>query len=313
MFVIYFSASAKEPERLVEHFAMPYQISEILPNGEQGNTYSGVSLKSEPFEIAAELKANPYPEDKFSTFPQYKDFVGRVITLYRAPSYIVYDQNKEITYRSFAQTVGQLLEEKKVILGEDDKINFSIDTELSLGMTIKITRVAKTKVIETEIIEHQIIKKDDPTIDKGKTKVKQAGVQGERKLTYEVTRENGVEISKVLLSNEVVKESIDEILLIGTKPVITTACRFNDIVIEAANKYGVDPNSLCYRMMQESMGNPNSDGSGYEGLFQYGENFWAQASGQAGFAGASIWDVRAQIFVTAWAWTHGYRSKWPNP
>ena len=311
LFVIYFSASAKEPERVVEHYALPYQIIEILPNGEQGQTYSGLSLKSKPAEIAAELGSKPYPEDKFSTFPQYKDFIGRVITLYRAPSYTVFDQNKEITYRSFAQTVGQLLEEKKIVLGEDDKINFSADTELSQGMTIKITRVAKTKVIETEKIEYQTIKKDDPTIDKGKSKVKQAGVLGERKLTYEVTRENGVEISKVLLSNEVVKESTDEILLVGTKPVITVRCgSYADTILAASVKYNQDPNTLCNLMMKESNGNPNSDGGQWKGLFQYDIDFWPSASGKAGYAGAAWNNATAQIYTTAYLFSIGQSWRW---
>ena len=219
MFVIYFSASAKEPERTVLHYALPYQVVEILPNGEQGKTYSGASLKSKPAEIAAELGANPYPEDQFRTFPEYRDFIGRVVTLYRAPSYIIYDQSKELTYRSFAQTVGQLLEEKRIILGDDDKINFSTDTELGPQLVIKITRVAKTKVTEKEVIVYKTIKKDDPNLEKGKTRVEQVGEKGEKHLIYELTRENGVEISKVLLSTEVVSEPVSEIVYIGTKVV----------------------------------------------------------------------------------------------
>lgn len=217
MFVIYFSASAKEPERLVLHYALPYQIVEILPNGEQGQTYVGSSLKSKLAEIATELRANPYPEDQFRVFPEYKDFVGRVITLYRAPSYSIVDQNKETIYRSFSQTVGQLLEEKKIILGDDDKINFSVDTALDIGMAIKIIRVAKTRITEKETIDYKTIKKDDPNLEKGNRRIEQAGKKGEKHLIYDVTRENGVEISRVLLSSEVVTEPVNEIVYIGTK------------------------------------------------------------------------------------------------
>jgi uncharacterized protein YabE (DUF348 family) len=313
LFVIYAGASADSCERQVLNIKRPYQIVEVFTNGRTGQTFVGTSSKVKLFDIAEEVGAAPYAEDRLSDFPGFKDFYGQRITLYRAPTYIVYDQNKELTYRSFTATVGELLTEKKTVLGEDDKINFSADTKLEEGMVVKITRVAKTKVIETEKIEYKTTKQDDPTLDKGKTKVKQAGVNGEKKLTYEVTRENGVEISKILLSSEVTKEAVSEILLVGTKPVITTACRFNDIVIEAANKYSLDPNTLCYRMMQESMGNANSDGGDYKGLFQYDPNLWTQVSGRAGYSGASIWDAKAQIFTTAWAWTHGYRSRWPNP
>jgi len=217
LFVVFTGASAESDERQVVQVPKPYQIVEVLNNGQTGQTFVGSSEKVKLFDIAEEVGAAPYVEDRFSDFPGFKDFYGQRITLYRAPTYTVYDQNKELTYRSFASTVGELLTQKKTVLGEDDKINFSADTKLEEGMVVKITRVAKTKVIETEKIEYKTTKQDDPTLDKGKTKVKVAGVMGEKKLTYEVTRENGIEISKVLLSSEVTKEAVGETLLIGTR------------------------------------------------------------------------------------------------
>jgi len=219
LFIIYFTARAKEEERNVQHFAMPYQVMEVFVDGKEGQIFVGMSEKIKLAEIAADLGAKPHPEDKFSALPEFPDFIGRRIYLYRTPIYIVYDQDRKTDYRSFAKTVGELLAEKKIQLGVDDKINFSPDTSPVPGYVIKITRVAKTKVIEKESIDFKIIKKDDPTLDKGKTKVKQAGVEGERQLTYEVTRENGIEISKVLLSVEVISQPVDQIVYIGTKVV----------------------------------------------------------------------------------------------
>ena len=310
LFVIYFTASAKEPERGVQHFALPFQIIEILPNGEQGQSYSGQSLKTKSNEIATELGANPYPEDKFTVFPEYKGFIGRQITLYRAPSLTVIDQNKQTIYRSFTKTVGQLLEEKKIILGLDDKINFSTDSTLEPGMVIKITRVARTKIIETEYIDFKTIKKDDPTLDRGKTKISKAGVKGEKKLTYEVTRENGIEISKVLILSESVSKAVDEILLVGTKPVISVRCKFNDTVLAASIKYKQDPNALCNLMMKESNGNPNSDGGQWKGLFQYDIDFWPSVAAKAGYAGADWRNATAQIYTTAYLFSIGQSWRW---
>lgn len=217
MFVIYSGASAETDERQVVDTKKPYQVVEVFNNGQTGQTFVGSSEKVKLFDIATEVGAAPYVEDKLSDFPGFRDFYGKRITIYRAPTYQVFDQNKELTYRSFSTTVGELLTEKKTVLGEDDKINFSADTKLEEGMVVKITRVAKTKVIETEQIDYKTTRQDDPTLDKGKTKVKVVGVMGEKKLTYEVTRENGVEISKVLLTSEVTKEATGEILLVGTK------------------------------------------------------------------------------------------------
>jgi hypothetical protein len=83
-------------------------------------------------------------------------------------------------------------------------------------------------------------------------------------------------------------------------------------VIAAAQKYGTDANAICTLMMKESNGNPDSGaGSDYQGLFQYTDGFWSSASAKAGYSGASILDTTAQIYTTAWAFTHGERKRWP--
>jgi len=294
-------------------YAQSYFVEEHLPNGSVGQTFSGKSSAKEIFSAVKDIGAAPYPEDKLEPFFS-KDFVlGSYVKMYRAPSYEVFDGKKHATYRSWTTNVGELLSEKHIELGKDDKINFAADFPIEEGMTIRITRVAHTQVVENQDIDFSVIKKDDPNLDQGKTTIRQAGKKGQRALTYAVTREDGVEVARVLISNEVMSEPIDEILMIGTRPVITTACRHNDTVIAASIKYGTKPNELCYRMMAESHGNSLSDGGAYKGLFQYTPSLWEQISPKAGYSGASIWDAAAQIYTTAWAWTHGYRGRWPSP
>ena len=290
----------------------PYIIEEISARGEKISETKGISAEGDPFLISKAIGANPYEEDRFSSFPSLNMGIGGKITLYRAPDYKIKDGKKEFVVRSWTKTVGDLLDENKIALGQDDKINFSPSTPLELNMSINIIRVARTTMIESEPINYKTIKKEDPDLDKGKTKVEQAGKKGKRNLFYLVTREDGVQISKVLTKSEVAVEPVEEKLIIGTKPVITVRCKFNDLVSEAAAKYSVDPNALCSLMMKESNGNTGSvSGGGHLGLFQYTEGFWASASTKAGLSGASWQDARAQIFTTAWAFSHGQRGRWP--
>lgn len=290
----------------------PYLIEVFAPNGEKASTARGNSLAKTPFFVAVDLGIKPHEKDRFEMFPPIEMSLGGKITLYETPAYEITDGRKKLTARSWAKTVGELLAENKLEIGVDDKINFSPDTVLVPGMKIIIIRVAKTTVFETEPINFKTIKTDDPTLDQGKTRVTERGQKGERRYAYEVTREDGVEVLRVLKKTEVTREPVTERVLVGTKPAIHTACRFNDTVIAAAIKHNLDPNSLCIRMMKESRGNPNSDGGQWKGLFQYEEGLWQSVSAKAGYAGASIWDPEAQIHVTAWAWTHGYRGRWPG-
>lgn len=289
-----------------------YVVEVVQADGSFVEQKKGVSQQMDLYAIATELGAEPFVEDKLTIFPDIELMMGGKITLKRAPVYEVSDGKKHYTYRSWKATVGELLSEKKIEVGLDDKINFSKDTQIEEGMKIVITRVAITNVIEKKVVEFGTIKKDDNTLDKGKTKVQKAGQNGQQELTYRVTREDGEEVSRKLIKTETTLEAEDEILLIGTRPVITVRCKFNDIVIEASQKYGVDANSLCTLMIKESNGNPRSgEGTEYQGLYQYTSGFWASASAKAGYGGASVWEAKAQIFTTAWAFSHGERKRWP--
>ena len=293
----------------------PYIVQVYDWKGEKIEETSGRSRSLDPFLIAKELNLNPEVEDKFSVFPNIDLGIGGKISIFQAPTYDIIDGKRSRVARSWQKKVGDLLSEQKIELGSDDKINFSVDTNLENQMEIRIVRVAITTVTKTEAIEYKTIKKEDKTLDEGKTRIERKGESGVRTLFYEVRREDGEEISRKLVKTEITEEPVDEILIIGTKPVITVRCKYNDIVLAASNKYGVKPNEICNLMMKESNGNANSvgnhNGVTYYGLFQYEPGFWASASSSAGYAGASYYDPTAQIYTTCWAWSQPRnRSRW---
>ena len=78
-----------------------------------------------------------------------------------------------------------------------------------------------TKEVKEEIVEEKIpfeIKKiDDPNLELGKEKVKEKGEEGIKEVTYKVTYVDGKEISREKVKEEVTKEPIDKIILVGTK------------------------------------------------------------------------------------------------
>lgn len=302
------------PEKGVEPKKLdrPYIIEVVNAKGENEAELKGISAQVDPFLISQDLKANPDPLDKFSSFPDIRMGIGSKITMHRTPAFSIKDGKKAYSIRSWKETVGEIFSEQKIEVGKDDKVNLALDAEIKDGTEIKITRVAITEVKEKKSIDFKTIKKDDDTLDKGKTRIEKKGQAGEKVLTYRVYREDGEEVSRKLINTEVTKEPTNEVILVGTRPVITVRCKYNDTVIEAAQKYGVDANSLCALMMKESNGNVGSvSGGGHLGLFQYSEGFWESASAKAGFAGASWKDARAQIFTTAWAFSHGQRGRWP--
>lgn len=310
-----FAISDYQPESTAKIY--PYIIESTAPGG-QLSLYSGSSTHLMPEDIARDLNTVIYPEDHLKIFPGALMMMGGKISLTRAPEITINDWGKDKLYRSFAPTVADLLVEKNIDLGNDDKIFPALDAKIGQGSKIKITRVAVTEVSQNQPIDFKIVNKNDPNLDEGKTSIEQAGKKGVKKLTYRVTRENGAEKSRVLIKTETTTQPIDQIVHTGTRPAISVPCRYNSTVIAAAIKYSYSANKICNLMMLESGGNPGTvsrDGIHY-GLFQYttgGDGFggsWGDMSQRAGSGGSRWTDPTAQIMTTVWALTHGYASKW---
>jgi hypothetical protein len=216
----------------------PYKIVEVQPSGETGDFF-GESSSFDPRTAITDLDLTVYPEDRVSAFPDPELGIGSVINLHRAPVIKLLDGKKELELRSWTTTAGELLAEKGIELGLDDKANFRPDSRIYNGIELSIIRVAITTVIESESIKFKIETKSNPQVEKGVKKVLQRGELGEKKLYYEVRREDGIEVSRKLIKTEVVEEPVSEIVEVGTKvlvylsgeaswysaPAMTAACR----------------------------------------------------------------------------------------
>ncbi len=82
--------------------------------------------------------------------------------------------------------------------------------------------VEKRTVTETAAIPYQTRRVNDPTLAKGKTKVRTAGVNGVKTRTFEVTFVDGVQTTKTLVSEAVTKQPVTRVILVGTKA--TSSC-----------------------------------------------------------------------------------------
>lgn len=235
--------------------------------------------------------------------------IGGVEATFQSPEFTINDAGNITKVRNFKKSVGDILLSEGIILAKQDKVTPDIPAD-PLGQEIRITRVTDADVEEIEPVPYQTKKTDDPTLDRGKQRVEQKGINGEKTLTYRVRRENGSEVSRTLTKSEVTKKPQDELIKVGTKPVITVRCRYNDTVASAAAKYNLDPNMLCGLMIKESNGNAQSDGGQYKGLYQFDIDFWPSASAKAGYGGASWTDAEAQIYTAAYYISIGQGYRW---
>lgn len=84
---------------------------------------------------------------------------------------------------------------------------------------VRQPKVETKTVTETQQIPFQEKRVNDATLAKGSTKVQTNGVAGVKKLTYQVTYSDGVQTGKRLVSEQVTKQPVTKVILVGTKVV----------------------------------------------------------------------------------------------
>ena len=88
------------------------------------------------------------------------------------------------------------------------------------------------------------------------------------------------------------------------------------IVRQAASKYGIDPNYAVQIAMCESTMNPNAVNTSYyengnpSGLYQHISGYWPARAAKYGYAGASVFNAEANANVTMAMWKDGAKGLW---
>ena len=97
----------------------------------------------------------------------------------------------------------------------------AVDEVVEVG-TKKGVVTTTEEVVEKEVIKHGSSTVQNPALPKGTRNLKVQGVDGEKEVTYTVTKADGQEVSKVKKPETVTKPAVDEVIEEGTGPVITT-------------------------------------------------------------------------------------------
>ena len=91
-----------------------------------------------------------------------------------------------------------------------------VTTTESAGMVVEGQSDSVYTVTEETTEAHGSVEKETDSLPEGETRVETEGVDGVSRTTYEVTAQDGAEVSRVALSSVVVTEKVDEVVLVGT-------------------------------------------------------------------------------------------------
>ncbi|WP_078414551.1 G5 and 3D domain-containing protein [Priestia abyssalis] len=127
---------------------------------------------------------------------------------------------------STSTTVADFLKQQEIKLDDLDRVDPSLSSLVTPNAVVSVVRVEKVTDVVEEPVGYAVVTKNDPSLEKGNEKVVSEGIEGRIAKHYEVTVENGKEISRKLVKTEQLKQSKDRVVAVGSKlvkPVAQTA------------------------------------------------------------------------------------------
>jgi resuscitation-promoting factor RpfB len=115
-----------------------------------------------------------------------------------------------------ALNVSELLQQNGVVLGAADRPVPAADTRLTDGMTVTVTRIVMDTEQADEPLPPPTARRDDPGLPHGQEQEIQAGVAGVQRVTYQITRKNGVESGRAPISRIPIQPPVPRIIAVGT-------------------------------------------------------------------------------------------------
>ncbi len=128
---------------------------------------------------------------------------------------------EERTVETSALTVQDMLTELQIELGDKDLLSVPLDSVVSAGMRVLLTRRSEQTITSREEVPYQTLKREDATLRIGETSVVQEGAPGVLEVIRKVYLENGEEVKSELLEEKIITPPIDQVVAYGTLGVVS--------------------------------------------------------------------------------------------
>jgi uncharacterized protein YabE (DUF348 family) len=179
-------------------------------------------------ELIKEQNLELNEKDTLSHAPDTKIQEEMKIAIERAfPLNLVVGGNEKQVW-STSTTVADFLGQQGVKLNELDRVEPGLEEKVQAQNTVHVIRVEKVTDVVEEPVQFAVVTKKDDSLLEGKEKVINQGKDGLISKQYEVTKENGKEIQRTLLSEKVVNEKTDQVVAVGTKQLVAQVSRGNE-------------------------------------------------------------------------------------
>lgn len=271
--------------------------------------------------IAKDAEVSLYPEDT-TALSRSTDLVGDgaglQLVIDRATLITIDLYGKQTELRTQAETVGALLKEKGINLGESGRVSVDQGTLIAAGMNLRIWREGKQTVTVEEAVGYDTQQIKDADRPAGYKEIKTPGKEGKRSVTYEIIVENGAEVARREIASVALEQAVAQVEVVGAKvKLVTNITADKEAIMTAAGVSAGDQQYAAYIINNE---NGLWCAIRWQGSRGCGETYYerfagAESSSQIGYglcqatpgnkmasAGA---DWRTNV-VTQMKWCHSY-------
>lgn len=171
-------------------------------------------------QIAKDAGITLYSEDT-TKLSQSDDLVtdgaGLQLTITRATPFNFTLYGTTSVARTQAKTVGDMLKEKGIKIGVNDRVSVPLTTPITANSDVQVWREGKQTITVEEPVafDTQQIKDADQNI--GYKAIQTPGVEGKQNVTYEVDIRDGVEVGRTEIASIVTAQPSAQVEIIGAK------------------------------------------------------------------------------------------------
>ena len=211
--------SRDEPLVASEYHVNIYRARPVVV--EDGSTRTKVMT---PYQTAGRIAKDAniviHPEDT-ATVSRSDDFVGDGaglrLSISRATvfTFDLYGRTSEA--RTQEKTVGAMLKQKGIVLGEIDRVSLPLETPMRPGLSLRVWREGRQTITTEQPTDFETEFVYDADRPLGYRAIQVPGVAGIQLITYDVEIKDGKEVSKKEITRQVAKNPSTQKLVIGIK------------------------------------------------------------------------------------------------
>jgi len=148
-----------------------------------------------------------------------RDGAGLEVSIDRATAFNFELYGATSQGRTQAVTVGGMLDDKNIDLGESGRVAPSREAPLEAGMNVRVWREGKQTITVEEAVAFPVQQIKDADRPTGFKEVRTTGQDGLRSATYQIEIVDGREVSRSEIASLVTRQPTGQVEVIGTKPV----------------------------------------------------------------------------------------------